>query len=117
MHQIPHRQFATKFVTKFSYKKTRTLTNDSYNTAFYYPPPLKKNTKGLPTTQNSLHDHKTIFFFLIYFLRSTNPDQNITKIMKTNSQSYESNQKSCQTIEHDNQTTVIKDLLKFLYST
>lgn len=46
-----------------------------------------------------------------------NPDQNITKIMKTNSQSYESNQKPCQTIEHDNQTTVIKDLLNFLYST
>lgn len=68
MHQIPHRQFATKFVTKFSYKKTRTLTNDSYNTAFYYPPPpLKKNTKGLPTTQNRLHDHKTIFFSDIFF--------------------------------------------------
>lgn len=47
MHQIPHRQFATKFVTKFSYKKTRTLTNDSYNTAFYYPPPLKKKHQGV----------------------------------------------------------------------
>lgn len=43
-----------------------------------------------------------------------NPDQNMTKSMITNSQSYESNQKPYQTaIEHDNQTTVIKDLVKF----
>lgn len=58
MHQIPHRQFATKFVTKFSYKKTRTLTNDSYNTAFYCPPPKKK------------HQPKTVFMTIKLFFFS-----------------------------------------------
>lgn len=68
MHQIPHRQFATKFVTKFSYKKTRTLTNDSYNTAFYYPPPpLKKTPRGCRQPKTVFMTIKLFFFSDIFF--------------------------------------------------